>query len=235
MAMFGEKYGDVVRVITVPEVSVELCGGTHVRTTGQIGLARLVSESGVGAGVRRVEALTGPGAFRWFAEQEQRLRQAAERLGSAPEHVARKVELLAEEKRRLEKRIEELIKGGGATGGSRTVDVRGTPVTVIPSSSGDRNEIGLLVDRFREQTRSGIAVILSSGEKPGILVGVTDDLVSRGVTAPDLVNRLAALTGGKGGGRPYFASAGVGDPTKMSEVERQLEAVVGSVLAERGT
>jgi alanyl-tRNA synthetase len=231
MALFGEKYGDVVRVVTVPEVSVELCGGTHVRTTGQIGLVRLVSESGVGAGVRRVEALTGPGAFRWFAEQERRLRQAAERLGSTPEHVARRVEALADEKRKLEKRVEELIRGGVQPAGGQDLDVGGTAVRVMKSASGDRNEIGAMVDAFRAQTKSGVAVIFAAGERPGIHVGVTDDLVSKGVRAPDLVNRLAAITGGKGGGRPHFASAGAGDASKMADAERQAPAVIRDILA----
>jgi len=235
MALFGEKYGDVVRVITVPEVSIELCGGTHVRTTGQIGLVRVVSESGVGAGVRRVEALTGPGAFAFLAEQERRLRLAAERLGSAPEHVARKVEALAEEKRKLEKRVEELIKGGGAPAAAETVIRGGATVSVMKSASGDRTEIGAMVDAFRSHTKTGVAIIFAGGERPGIHVGVTDDLVSRGVLASDLVNRLAAVTGGRGGGRPHFASAGAGDAAKLADAERQAPDLVGAALAEAGT
>ncbi len=230
MAFFSEKYGDVVRVVTVPGVSIELCGGTHVRTTGQIGFLKLVSESGVGAGVRRVEALTGPGAFAWFAEQERRLREAAERLGSTPEHVARRVEALADEKKKLERRIEELIKGGGGQGAAPAVEVNGTAVSVMRSSSGDRNEIGAMVDAFRSRTKSGVLVVVASGDRPGIHVGVTDDLVARGITAPDLVNRIAALSGGKGGGRPHFASAGAGDPARLDEAERGAPAIVRGAL-----
>jgi len=230
MALFGEKYGDVVRVVTVPDVSIELCGGTHVRTTGQIGFLKFVSESGVGAGVRRVEALTGPGAYRWFAEQERRLREAAERLGSTPEHVARKAEVLAEEKRKLEKRVEELIRGGGAAAGARVVEENGTAIAVSSTSSADRNEIGAMVDAFRARTKSGVVVILATGDRPGIHVGVTDDLVARGVLAPDVVNHLAALTGGKGGGRPHFASAGAGSGS-LADVERQAPAIVRELLA----
>ena len=104
----------------------------------------------------------------------------------------------------------------------------------MPSSSGDRAEIGHMVDRFREQTKKGIAVILAGGDRPGIHVGVTDDLVSRGVLAPDLVNRLAAITGGKGGGRPHFASAGAGDAARLGEVESHVGEIVHAVLAEHG-
>ena len=230
MALFGEKYGDVVRTITVPGVSMELCGGCHVRTTGQIGLLRLVGETGVGAGVRRVEALTGPGAYDWLLERVRLLDGVAETVGSAPEHLTRKVEALVEERKKLEKRVEELIKGGGAQGAARTTDVNGTRVAVSASSSGDRNEIGAMVDAFRSQTKSGVLVVVATGERPGIHVGVTDDLVARGVLAPDLANRLAAVSGGKGGGRPHFASAGAGDASKLPEVERQAVDVVRSVL-----
>jgi alanyl-tRNA synthetase len=230
MALFGEKYGDQVRTITVPGVSMELCGGCHVRTTGQIGLLRLVGETGVGAGVRRVEALTGPGAFGWLLERVRLLDGVAETVGSAPEHLTRRVEALVEERKKLEKRVEELIRGGGAQAAARTTDVNGTRVAVSASASGDRNEIGAMVDAFRSQTPSGVLVVVATGDRPGIHVGVTDDLVARGVLAPDLANRLAALSGGKGGGRPHFASAGAGDPSKLGLVEQQAAEVVRTVL-----
>jgi len=233
MALFGEKYGDVVRVITVPGVSRELCGGTHARTTGQIGLVRIVSESGVGAGVRRIEALTGPGAYGWLLERAHLLEGAAGVVGSAPEHLARRVEGLLDERRRLERRVEELIKGGGAREQGEVTEVGGSAVTVAPNQSGDRNEIGAMIDAFRERTKSGVLVVVAQGERPGIHVGVTDDLVARGVTAPDLVNRIAAVSGGKGGGRPHFASAGAGDPAKLPEVERRAAAIVAEALAAR--
>jgi alanyl-tRNA synthetase len=234
MALFGEKYGDVVRVITVPEVSVELCGGTHVRSTGQIGLLRFVHETGIGAGVRRVEALTGGGAFGWFAGQLRLLEAAAERAGSAPEHLVRKVEALVEERKKLEKRVEELIRGGGAQAGARTVEEGGASISVATTASGDRNEIGAMVDAFRARTKSGVLVVIAGGERPGIHVGVTDDLVGRGVTAPDLVNRLAALTGGRGGGRPHFASAGAGGAASLGDVERQAPEIVRAALRGAG-
>jgi alanyl-tRNA synthetase len=231
MALFGEKYGDVVRTITVPGVSMELCGGCHVRTTGQIGLLRLVGETGVGAGVRRVEALTGPGAYDWLLERVRLLNGVAETVGSAPEHLTRKVEALVEERRKLERRVEELIKGGAAGAGqARTTEVDGTRIAVSTSATADRNEIGAMIDAFRAQAGSGVLVIVATGERPGIHVGVTDDLVERGVLAPDLANRLAALSGGRGGGRPHFASAGAGDAAKLPEVERQAAEIVRGVL-----
>jgi len=234
MALFGEKYGDVVRTITVPGVSMELCGGCHVRTTGQIGLLRLVGETGVGAGVRRVEALTGPGAYDWLLERVRLLDGVAETVGSAPEHLTRRVEALVEERKKLERRVEELIKGGAAGAGkARTTEVNGTRIAVSTSTTADRNEIGAMIDAFRAQAGSGVLVIVATGERPGIHVGVTDDLVARGVLATDLANRLAALSGGKGGGRPHFASAGAGDAAKLPEVERQAADIVRGVLEAR--
>jgi alanyl-tRNA synthetase len=154
----------------------------------------------------------------------------AETVGSAPEHLTRKVEALVEERKKLEKRVEELIKGGGAQAAARTTEVNGSRVAVSSSVAGDRNEIGAMVDAFRSQTASGVLVVVATGERPGIHVGVTDDLVARGVLAPDLANRLAALSGGKGGGRPHFASAGAGDPSKLGEVEQRAPDIVREVL-----
>ncbi len=230
MALFGEKYGDVVRTITVPGVSMELCGGCHVRTTAVIGGLRIVGETGVGAGVRRVEALTGAGAFDWLAGRVRLLDGVADVVGSAPEHLTRKVETLVEERRKLEKRVEELIKGGGARAEGTTTEVNGTRIAVSASATADRNEIGAMADAFRSQPGSGVLVVVATGERPGIHVAVTDDLVARGVVAPDLANRLAAVSGGKGGGRPHFASAGAGDPAKLPEVERRAPEIVRAVL-----
>jgi alanyl-tRNA synthetase len=220
MALFGEKYGEVVRVVTVPGVSRELCGGTHVRTTGQIGLVRLVGESGVGAGVRRLEALSGPGAFRWLDQRQRLLEEAAQRLGSMPEHLSRRVEALVEERKKLEKRVQELIHRGGQPEGE-VLEVNGRKVRLTYSS--DRDEIRAMVDTLRSQGSSGILVNKSSA---GWDVALTDDLVAQGLKAPDLVNRLAALSGGRGGGRAYFASAGAGDEARFREVSRQEIAAV---------
>ena len=229
MALFGEKYGDHVRVVTMGP-SVELCGGTHVRTSGQIGFLKLVSEAGVGAGVRRVEAVTGPGAFSWFRAQQRLLEEAAGALGSTPEHLARRAAALSDEKRKLEKRLEDMIRKGGAQADSRTTEANGTAISVARTPANDRNEIGTMVDTFRGKTKSGVLVVFADGERPGIHVGVTDDLVSRGVTAGDLVNRLAALAGGKGGGRPHFASAGASSGPGLEEAERRATEIVKGAL-----
>ncbi|MFQ6046717.1 MAG: alanine--tRNA ligase, partial [Gemmatimonadales bacterium] len=232
MALFGEKYGDRVRVVDVPGISLELCGGTHVRTTGQIGLFRFTGETGVAAGVRRIEAVTGPGAYEVVRWLDEHMSDAAGRLHTNPEFVARKIEGLIDEKRRLEKQVEELLRETGSVQreafdefrfGESTVLVGESPVT-------DRNQVGLLMDAFRARNRNAVQVLFVSRERPGIHVAVTDDLVRRGVEAGDLVNRIAAVSGGRGGGRPHFASAGAGDPAKLPEARRKTPDIVRDIL-----
>ncbi|MBI4500112.1 MAG: alanine--tRNA ligase [Gemmatimonadetes bacterium] len=232
MALFGEKYGDVVRVVDVPTISLELCGGTHVRTTGQIALFHFTGESGVAAGVRRIEAVTGPGAYRVVRALDARIAAAADTLRTNPEHLARRIEGLLEEKRRLEKQVENLIRGGGREAGDpgREFRVGDVTVSVQESALTDRNQIGLMMDTFREQHRNAVAVLTTAGERPGIHVAVTDDLIARGIKAGDLVNHVAGLSGGKGGGRPHFASGSTGDPTKFRETLKHLPEVLAAKL-----
>jgi alanyl-tRNA synthetase len=214
MAFFSEKYGDVVRVVQMGP-SLELCGGTHVRTTGQIGTFRFSGQSGVAAGVRRIEAVTGIGALRAVRELEQRLAAAAEALKAQPEHLVRRIEQLVEERQRLEARLTEALRtGGGAVQGevSRLGDIE---LTVGDTSSEDRAELGRMADAFREGRSHGVLVLFSTAGRGSIHVTLTDDLVRSGRKAGDLVNRIAALSGGKGGGRPHFASAGAGDPGRL--------------------
>jgi alanyl-tRNA synthetase len=177
-----------------------------------------------------VEALTGPGAFGWFAEQRRLLEDAAQRVGSAPEHLARRVEALAEEQKKLQRRVEELIRGGGTAAGASVSEENGTAIAVSSTPATDRNEIGAMVDAFRARTPSGVIVIFATGDRPGIHVGVTDDLVAKGTTAPDIVNRIAVVAGGKGGGRPHFASAGAADASRLAVAEQEAPKIVRALL-----
>jgi alanyl-tRNA synthetase len=230
MAFFSEKYGDVVRVVRMGP-SVELCGGTHVRTTGQVGPFRFTGQTGVAAGVRRIEAITGSGALRALREQEQRLTQVAETLKAQPEHVLRRLEQLLEERQRLEARLQEALRtgGGSAMAGDQTT-VDGVDLTIAETTSDDRAEVGRISDRFREGKRNGVLVLFSTGGRGGIHVALTDDLVRAGRNAGDLVNRIAALSGGRGGGRPHFASAGAGDATKLSQARAATRELVSAWL-----
>jgi alanyl-tRNA synthetase len=232
MALFGEKYGDIVRVVDIPELSVELCGGTHVRSTGQIGLFHFTGESGVAAGVRRIEAVTGPGAYGLVKTLDDRVAEAAESLRTSPEHVARKIETLLDEKKRLERQVEDLLRKGSAAQAESLTEHRvgGTLLLVGDAPVADRGRIGVLMDTFREKQKNAIQVLFVTGDRPGIHVSVTDDLISKGVKAGDLVNRIAAVSGGRGGGRPHFASAGVGDPEKLTLARDKTPEIVGDVL-----
>ena len=230
MAFFSEKYGDLVRVVQMGP-SIELCGGTHVRTTGQVGPFRFTGQTGVAAGVRRIEAVTGSGALRALREQEQRLAQVAETLKEQPEHVLRRLEQLLEERQRLEARLQEALRtgGGSAVTGDRTT-VDGVDLTIAETTSDDRAEVGRVSDQFREGKRNGVLVLFSTGGRGGIHVALTDDLVRAGRSAGDLVNRIAALSGGRGGGRPHFASAGAGDATKLPQARAATRELVSAWL-----
>jgi alanyl-tRNA synthetase len=232
MAFFSEKYGDVVRVVQMGP-SIELCGGTHVRTTGQIGPFRFSGQTGVAAGVRRIEAVTGTSALRSLREQEQRLAQVAETLKAQPEHVLRRLEQLLEERQRLETRLQEALRtGGAAVSGDRTT-VDGVDLTIAETTSDDRSEVGRISDQFREGKRNGVLVLFSTGGRGGIHVTLTDDLVRAGRNAGDLVNRIAALSGGRGGGRPHFASAGAGDVSKLPQARAATRELVSAWLGGR--
>ena len=232
MALFGEKYGDIVRVVDIPERSVELCGGTHVANTGQIGMFRFVSESGVAAGVRRIEAVTGPAAYALVRALERQLNSATNVLRTTPEHLARRAESLLQDNKNLQKRVEELLRASGG-GDSEFSEQRVGDVSLFIGQSvlSDRGQIGTVLDAFRGEHTNAIAALFTTGDRPGIHVTVTDDLVARGIKAGDLVNRIARVSGGRGGGRPHFASAGAGDPSKIEDAKSQVPDIVGSVLA----
>jgi alanyl-tRNA synthetase len=215
MAFFSEKYGAVVRVVQMGP-SIELCGGTHVRSTGQIGTFRFSGQTGVAAGVRRIEAVTGSGALRAVRELEQRLASVAEALKAQPEHLVRRVEQLLEERQRLEGRLAETLRSGaGPLVRGDVSSVNGVELTVADTATEDKTELGRIADQFREGRRNAVLVLFSSAGRGSIHVTLTDDLVSSGRKAGDLVGRIAAVSGGRGGGRPHFASAGAGDPERL--------------------
>ncbi|HEY0351961.1 MAG TPA: DHHA1 domain-containing protein, partial [Gemmatimonadales bacterium] len=233
MAFFSEKYGDVVRVVQMGP-SIELCGGTHVRTTGQIGTFRFSGQSGVAAGVRRIEALTGGGALRAVRELEQRLSALAETLKAQPEHLVRRVEQLLEERTRLEARLAEASRAsGGFSVAGDVSSVGGVELTVADTISEDKAELGRIADSFREGRRNAVLVLFGMAGRGSINVALTDDLVSAGRKAGDLVNRIAALSGGKGGGRPHFASAGAGDPERLPAARAATPELVTAWLGNR--
>ena len=211
MSLFGEKYGDEVRVITVGDDSMELCGGTHVSRAGDIGLFRFLGESGVSAGVRRVEAVTGLGALARVRQQEGALNGAAAELRCPPDELAESIRKLQAEARALRKELDDARRAAALSEAdgllARAVPVRGFKVLAaeVTDPEGLRDQ----ADKLRDQLGSGVVVLGNrAGGKATLLVAVTKDLAGKGVHAGDLVRGLAAIVGGKGGGRPDFAQAG---------------------------
>jgi alanyl-tRNA synthetase len=239
MALFGEKYGDVVRVVSISGVSMELCGGTHAKSTGEIGLFRLVSESGVAAGVRRVEALTGRGAFRHLAAKEQLLTETAAALKTAPDNLLQRAEQILDEKAELEMLVDELRAGGGAGEvdvASETLELKGGAkaryrgLRLKARGPDDARKWG---DAFLAGGQPGVAVIAAElpGEKQALFAFVTDDLIQRGVRADVVVREIATIVGGRGGGRPHMAQAGVEDASRLDEALSAGVTTVRELLA----
>jgi alanyl-tRNA synthetase len=231
MAFFADKYGDVVRVVRMGD-SIELCGGTHVSSTGALGLFRFTQQSGVAAGVRRVEGVTGPGAYAALAEIEQRLREASGLLRATPEHLARRIEQLLAEREKLESRLQELAQRGAAPNPTgEELEIHGVAVTLGETAAEDREEIGQLADRFRAEKKNAALILFGTGGRGAIHVALTDDLVRRGLKAGDLLNRVAAVSGGKGGGRPTFASGSAGDAARLPAAREAAPRLVEEWLA----
>ena len=231
MALFGEKYGDVVRVVSIPGYSMELCGGTHARNTGHIALFKIVSETGVAAGVRRIEAVTGPRAYELVREEERRLQRVAELVKGPAAAVVNRVEALLEERRALQRRLDEAMRGGGdqvASLVSRAQPLDGTKLVAAVVQAADVKELQALGDALRERLGSGVGVVGASfGDgKTTLLVVVTDDLRERGVRADELVRAIAAVADGRGGGKPHMAQAGIPDASRLpAAIERAPELV----------
>ena len=217
MALFGEKYGDEVRVVSMghddnKHFSTELCGGTHVRRTGDIGYFRIVSEAGVAAGVRRIEALTGAAAAEYAAEQERTLREAASVLKAQPAELPARVTSLLDERKRLEREISDLRKkldtGSGAAGGPAIKDVNGIRFSGRNVEGAQPGELKAMVDELKKNGSGVYAIVGVTEGKASLVVGVTPDLVTR-FNAVDLVKTGVAALGGKGGGgRPDMAQGG---------------------------
>jgi alanyl-tRNA synthetase len=235
MALFGEKYADTVRMISVPGVSMELCGGTHVRRTGEIGLFRIVSETGTGAGVRRVEAVTGREAYRLVARNEAILEEAAALLRVPPEMVPRRIEQLHADARELEKQLGRARRHGAGDRVGELVEaaatVDGARVVAREVEVADQDELRALGDQLRDRLGSGVVVLAARSEaRTALFSVVTDDLISRGVRADQVVRRIAEITGGSGGGRPHMAQGGVGDPSKVAGALARAAEIVRDLL-----
>jgi alanyl-tRNA synthetase len=237
MALFGEKYGDVVRVVDVDGVSMELCGGTHVRNTAEIGLMVIVGETGVASGVRRIEALTGPAAFALLKERERSLHRVGELLKAPLDTVEKRVQLLLDERRGLERKLEEAMRGGGdelqkLIASAQPIGANGATLVIGTVSAPDVKSLQAMGDALREQLRSGVGLLATNLEegKGALLAVVSDDLRARGVRADAIVRDVAAIAGGRGGGKPHMAQAGIPDASRMADALAAAPKLVGAMV-----
>lgn len=235
---FGEKYGDEVRVLSMGRnsgdrtYSVELCGGTHVRATGDIGVFRIVSESAVSSGVRRIEAMTGEGARQWLVGREDALKNAASLLRTTPEDVEARVAALLDERRKLERELAEAKKalalgGGGAKAEAADEEVNGVKFSGQVLEGLDPKELRGLLDQAKQRLGSGVAAIVAVNEgKASIAAAVTEDLTGT-VSAVELVRKGVEALGGKGGGgRADMAQGGGPDGDKAAEAIAAVKAAL---------
>lgn len=222
MALFGEKYGDSVRVLSMGgDFSVELCGGIHAERTGDLGLFKIISEGGVAAGVRRIEAITGEAALTWLNQAEEQVKQAAQLVKGNRDNLLEKLEHLVEHSRQLEKQLEQLkAKAASAAGSdlaSEAVEINGVKVLAAQLDGLDGKALLALIDQLKNKLGSAVVLLASVVEDKVVLVaGVTKDLTAT-LKAGDLMREAAAVVGGKGGGRPDMAQGGGTDSSKVAE------------------
>ena len=234
MALFGEKYGEVVRTITIGEgdpYSYELCGGTHVSETGDIGLFLITSEGSAAAGIRRIEAVTGRGAYDLVQQRFRTLKQAAGALGSGVDEVPEKVrqleEDLGEARRQIAALRQEMASGIFARHLESVPLVSGVPVLTATLPNADADTLRQMADRFRQRYPSGVVVLGSSqAGRPLLVAAVTEDLVKRGLHAGEIAKAAAQVIGGSGGGRPNLAQAGGRDASKLQHALDQVPGLV---------
>ncbi|MDD5036197.1 MAG: alanine--tRNA ligase [Methylococcaceae bacterium] len=219
MALFGEKYGDEVRVLRIGEFSTELCGGTHVERAGDIGFCKIVAETGVAAGIRRVEAVSGAGAVEWIENSECLIQVLSDKVKSGREGLDEKIQQILDRNRQLEKELERLksrmASAAGSDLASQAIEIEGLKLLVARLDDADPKALRELVDQLKNKLGSSAILLAAVKEgKVSLTAGVSQDQTSR-IKAGDLVNRVASQVGGKGGGRPDLAQAGGNDPGNL--------------------
>ncbi len=231
LAFFDDKYGDVVRVVRMGDFSVELCGGTHVDRTGQVGLFKLDGESGVAAGVRRIEAFTGQGALEAIRRREKILEQISSQLGARDAAALERLERILAREKEMEKKLraleQKLVSGDHGGGDEQVREIAGGVKVIVRKVAGlEPGAMRSMADQMREKHRSAVIAIGSDlGDKVALLVAVTPDLISR-FRAGDIIRQIAPIVGGSGGGKPELAQAGGKDPTKLDQALERLFEIV---------
>jgi alanyl-tRNA synthetase len=235
MALFGEKYGDKVRVLRLGDFSVELCGGTHVDRTGDIGVFKITHEGGVASGVRRIEAVTGQGAMEWIDSNQRALSDLAGMLRSTPDQAAAKVDALLKRTKDLEKELvaakQALVTGKATDHADAIEEVAGIKVLATRMDGADARTLRDAVDKFKDKLQNGVVVLGSvDGGKVHLAAGVTKNNIGK-IRAGDLIKPVAEQVGGKGGGRPDFAQAGGNDPSKLDSALKSVSGWVAEQLS----
>lgn len=235
-ALFGEKYGDVVRVVSVDDYSVELCGGTHLENTSQISTLKITSENGVSSGVRRIEAITGSAALEYYANQEKQLRDLAVLLRTNPDQLTSRVESMLEDIKQTKSQLESLQnKISQEQAGDvldQVEDVNGVKLLTVRMDTLDMNGLRNMGDKLRDQLESGL-VVLASGkdDKVSFVVMASKEAVELGVHSGKLIGQVAKIAGGGGGGRPNMAQAGGKDPSKIDKALAQVKGILETQMA----
>ncbi len=234
-ALFGEKYGDIVRCVQAGDYSMELCGGTHVANISQIGLFKIVSEGAVAAGVRRIEAVTGLNAYQYTLQKEQLVAQLGKNLKSAEKDIISRVEQLAAQNKELEKEIAQLHAAASKNQVddllSQVKEVAGIKLLACEVEAADMNSLRDMSDMFRDKLQSGVVVLGAKSENGvNLIVAMTKDLNKQGLHAGNMIKEIAKVTGGGGGGRPDMAQAGGKDYSKLAEALGLAEGLVAAQL-----
>ena len=234
-ALFGEKYGDVVRVVDMSGFSVEFCGGTHVKNTSEITALKIISESGVAAGVRRIEALTSEGLMNYYAEMEHLLKEAAQLVKATPENLAEKITHLQAENKSLKGEVESLKSKMAQNAAGDILDqvkeVKGVKLLAAQLDGVDMNGLRDLGDQLKEKIGEGVVVLAAvNGGKVNLLAMATDAAQKAGAHAGNLIKGVAAIVGGGGGGRPNMAQAGGKNPEKADEAVKAAAGILEQQL-----
>ena len=234
-ALFGEKYGDVVRVVNMGDFSIEFCGGTHVKNTGEIMALKIVSESGISAGVRRIEALTSKGLLKYYDKLEETLKEAAALVKATPDHLAEKISHTLAENKSLHSEVESLkskmAKESMGDVTEQVEEVKGVKVLALKVDGADMNGLRDLGDQLKEKLGEGVVVLASGADgKVSLMATATDGAIKQGAHAGNLVKAIAGCVGGGGGGRPNMAQAGGKNPAGIDEALAKVKEVLEGQL-----